>query len=198
MRQREQKGAPAVGDAAALPLRAHDRQRAPARQLLRHAAHVLAAHAAHLRLLLARHELSPRDAGPAASRSQTPTPGPDAAPSPSPLAPRPSPLAPHPRSRPPQASRAICLLSIHKNSLGAFLCLLSGFPDLITVVLLSRRPGMHQMAASNAFGSFAFNSCFSLGKLPHPSPNPSPLTLTRSPSPSPSPNPNLNPTPTSP
>lgn len=61
------------------------------------------------------------------------------------------------------ASRAICLLSIHKNSLGAFLCLLSGFPDLITVVLLSRRPGMQQMAASNAFGSFAFNSCFSLG-----------------------------------
>ena len=30
-------------------------------------------------------------------------------------------------------------------------------------MLLSRRPGMHQMAASNAFGSFAFNSCFSLG-----------------------------------
>ena len=34
---------------------------------------------------------------------------------------------------------------------------------MITVVLLSKRPGMHQMAASNAFGSFAFNSCFSLG-----------------------------------
>ena len=33
---------------------------------------------------------------------------------------------------------------------------------------------MQQMAASNAFGSFAFNSCFSLGNLPHPSPNPSP------------------------
>ena len=49
--------------------------------------------------------------------------------------------------RPAQASRAICLLSIHKNSLGAFLCLLSGFPDLITVVLLSRRPGMRQIAS---------------------------------------------------
>ena len=61
------------------------------------------------------------------------------------------------------ASRAICLLSIHKNSLGAILCLLSGFPDLITVSLLCRRPGMHLMAATNAFGAFAFNSCFSLG-----------------------------------
>merc|ERR1712166_733819 len=81
------------------------------------------------------------------------------------------------------ASRAICLLSIHKNSLGAFLCLLSGFPDLITVVLLSRRPGMHQMAASNAFGSFAFNSCFSLGKPdPTPTPNLTPsLNLTPTP-----------------
>ena len=61
------------------------------------------------------------------------------------------------------ASRAICLLSIHKNSLGAILCLLSGFPDLITVSLLCRRPGMHLMAATNAFGAFAFNACFSLG-----------------------------------
>ena len=167
----EQKAAPATGHAAALPLRTHHRQCAPARELLRHPAHVLAAHPAHLRLLLVGDELPARDAGDCPQHlTLTPT-----------LAGNPPSPQPYPSpNRDPnltltltliQASRAICLLSIHKNSLGAFLCLLSGFPDLITVVLLSRRPGMHQMAASNAFGSFAFNSCFSLGK-PDPIPTP--------------------------
>lgn len=45
------------------------------------------------------------------------------------------------------ASRAICLLGIRKNSLGAtVLCLAAGFPDLLTAMILVRRPGMLEMA----------------------------------------------------
>ena len=62
------------------------------------------------------------------------------------------------------ASRAICLLGVRKNALGATaLCLAAGFPDLITVVVLCDRPGMQQMAASNSFGAYAFNSFVALG-----------------------------------
>ena len=62
------------------------------------------------------------------------------------------------------ASRAICLLGVRKNALGATaLCLAAGFPDLITVVVLCDRPGMQQMAASNSVGAYAFNSFVALG-----------------------------------
>jgi len=62
------------------------------------------------------------------------------------------------------ASRSICLLGIRKNALGStVLCLAAGFPDLITALVLCNRPGMQQMAASNAFGAYAFNAFVALG-----------------------------------
>ena len=62
------------------------------------------------------------------------------------------------------ASRSICLLGVRKNALGATeLCLAAGLPDLITVLVLCSRPGSHMMAASNAFGAFAFNGFVALG-----------------------------------
>ena len=61
-------------------------------------------------------------------------------------------------------SRSVCLLGVRKNALGATaLCFAAGLPDLITVVVLCNRPGMHTMAASNAFGAFAFNAFVALG-----------------------------------
>ena len=62
------------------------------------------------------------------------------------------------------ASRAICLLGVRKNSLGAtVLCLAAGFPDLLTAMILVKRPGMLGMAASNPFGAFLFNALIALG-----------------------------------
>ena len=62
------------------------------------------------------------------------------------------------------ASRAICLLGIRKNSLGATILTISaGFPDLLTALVLVGRPGMAEMAASNAFGALAFNAFVALG-----------------------------------
>merc|ERR1719453_2320128 len=62
------------------------------------------------------------------------------------------------------ASRAICLLGVRKNSLGAtVLCLAAGFPDLLTAMILVKRPGMLGMAASNPFGAFLFNGFIALG-----------------------------------
>ena len=62
------------------------------------------------------------------------------------------------------ASRAICLLGIRKNALGATaLCVAAGFPDLVTVIVLCRRPEMLQTAASNAFGAYVFNALLPLG-----------------------------------
>jgi len=62
------------------------------------------------------------------------------------------------------ASRSVCLLGVRKNALGAtVLSLAAGLPDLISVVVLCGRPGMEQMAASNAFGAYAFNAFVALG-----------------------------------
>jgi Ca2+/Na+ antiporter len=62
------------------------------------------------------------------------------------------------------ASRAICLLGMRKNSLGAsVLCLSAGFPDLLTAMILVKRPGMLGMAAANPFGAFLFNALVALG-----------------------------------
>ena len=62
------------------------------------------------------------------------------------------------------ASRAICLLGVRKNSLGAtVLCLAAGFPDLLTAMILVKRPGMMGMAASNPFGAFLYNGLVALG-----------------------------------
>ena len=62
------------------------------------------------------------------------------------------------------ASRAICLLGVRKNSLGAtVLCLSAGFPDLLTAMILVKRPGMIGMAASNPFGALLFNGFIALG-----------------------------------
>merc|ERR1719424_2255831 len=62
------------------------------------------------------------------------------------------------------ATRAICLLGIRKNTLGAtVLCLSAGLPDLLTAVVLVGKPGMHQMAASNPFGALVFNAFVALG-----------------------------------
>ena len=62
------------------------------------------------------------------------------------------------------SSRSICLLGVRKNALGAtVLCFAAGLPDLITVLVLCSRPGTQVMAASNAFGAFAFNAFVALG-----------------------------------
>ncbi len=62
------------------------------------------------------------------------------------------------------SSRSICLLGVRKNALGATaLCFAAGLPDLITVLVLTSRPGMFTMAASNAFGAYAFNAFVALG-----------------------------------
>jgi len=62
------------------------------------------------------------------------------------------------------ATRAICVLGVRKNALGAtVLSLAAGFPDLITAAVLVRRPGMQTMAAANPFGAFAFNGLVALG-----------------------------------
>ena len=62
------------------------------------------------------------------------------------------------------ATRGICLLGVRKNALGAtLLCLSAGFPDLITAMVLVKRPGMQTMAAANPFGAFVFNSFVALG-----------------------------------
>ena len=62
------------------------------------------------------------------------------------------------------AMRAICLVGVRKNALGAtVLCLAAGFPDLITAMVLVRRPGMQTMAAANPFGAFLFNALVALG-----------------------------------
>ena len=53
---------------------------------------------------------------------------------------------------------------MRKNSLGAtVLCLAAGFPDLLTAMILVKRPGMQAMAASNPFGAFLFNGFVALG-----------------------------------
>ena len=41
--------------------------------------------------------------------------------------------------------------------------LAAGLPDLITVLVLVRRPGMQSMAAANAFGACLFNGLIALG-----------------------------------
>ena len=64
------------------------------------------------------------------------------------------------------ATRGVCLLGVRKNSLGAtVLCLSAGFPDLITAMILVRRPGngMVEMAVANPFGAFLFNALVALG-----------------------------------
>ena len=62
------------------------------------------------------------------------------------------------------ATRAICLLGVRKNALGAsVLTLAAGCPDLITAMVIARRPGMLTMAAANPFGAFAFNAFAALG-----------------------------------
>ena len=64
------------------------------------------------------------------------------------------------------ATRAVCVLGLRKNSLGAtVLCLSAGFPDLITAMILVKRPGpgMVEMAAANPFGAFLFNALVALG-----------------------------------
>ena len=60
----------------------------------------------------------------------------------------------------------MCLLGVRKNSLGAtVLCLSAGFPDLLTAMILVKRPGegMVAMAAANPFGAFVFNGLVALG-----------------------------------
>ena len=62
------------------------------------------------------------------------------------------------------ATRAICLFGVRKNALGAsVLTLAAGCPDLITAMVIARRPGMLTMAAANPFGAFAFNAFAALG-----------------------------------
>ena len=64
------------------------------------------------------------------------------------------------------ATRGVCLLGLRKNALGAtVLCLSAGLPDLLTAMILVRRPGpgMVEMAAANPFGAFAFNGFVALG-----------------------------------
>ena len=64
------------------------------------------------------------------------------------------------------ATRAVCLLGVRKNALGAtVLCLSAGFPDLLTAMILVRRPGpgMVEMAAANPFGALLFNAFVALG-----------------------------------
>ena len=62
------------------------------------------------------------------------------------------------------ASRAICLLGVRKNSLGAtVLSLSAGLPDLLTATILVKRPGMIGMAVANPFGALLFNGLVALG-----------------------------------
>ena len=43
------------------------------------------------------------------------------------------------------------------------LCIAAGFPDMLTAMVLVKRPGMAQMAASNPFGALLFNAFVALG-----------------------------------
>ena len=62
------------------------------------------------------------------------------------------------------SSRAVCLMGVRKNALGSsVLSFSAGFPDLITAVVLCKRPGMRVMAVSNAFGAYLFNAFIALG-----------------------------------